>query len=241
MSNDGQFSRCHCRGEALDGVVRLVNPHQQRRRRPDCSLKVARMGPVGGSDLAQHRSRAGHDLGEAECAADLDQFAARDRHLPPQREGVQDQQHRRGIVVDNGRRLGAGYFAQQARHVFVALAAPARGKIEFQGGSGRECLRRCGSGLARQRRATEIGMQHCTGQVEHRSLGCGETLNQSVGRGVQDDGRQQPETRELHGGTPARRAMRPWSPAARTGRTTARPPACAAARRARAAGWQSPA
>ena len=72
------------------------------------------MRPIGGAHLAQDGAGAGHDVGNAECAADLDQLAARDRYLPSQRQGIQDQQHRRGVVVDDGGGLGAGDLAQQA-------------------------------------------------------------------------------------------------------------------------------
>ena len=144
------------------------------------------MGAVGGADLAQHRAGAGHDLGDAERAADLDQFAARDRHLAPERQRVQHQQHRRGIVVDDGGRLGAGDLAQQAGDVFVALAAPPGGEVEFQRGGGRERLGGRGGGGSRQRRAAEIGVQHRAGQVEHRTLRGGEAARQRIGGSVQD-------------------------------------------------------
>ena len=156
------------------------------------------MGAVGGADLAQHRPGAGHDLRDAERAADLDQFAAGDRHLAPERQRVQDQQHRRGVVVDHGGRLGAGDLAQQAGDVFVALAAPPGGEVEFQRGGGGERL--CGGrgGGLRQWRAAEIGVQHGAGQVEHRPLRGGKPARQRVGGGVQDGGRQR---RERAGGT----------------------------------------
>ena len=148
------------------------------------------MGAVGGADLAQHRPGAGHDLRDAEGAADLDQFAARDRHLAPERQRVQHQQHRRGVVVDDGGRLGAGDLAQQARDVFVALAALPGGEVEFQRGGGRERLGGRGGGSSRQRRAAEIGVQHRAGQVEHRTLRDGKAARQSVGGSVQDGGGQ---------------------------------------------------
>ena len=146
------------------------------------------MGAVGGADLAQHRAGAGHDVGNAEGAADLDQFAARDRHLAPERQRVEDQQHRGGVVVDHGGRLGAGDLAQQAGDVFVALAAPPGGEVEFQRGGGGKRLRGGGGGGRRQRCAAEIGVQHGAGQVEHRALRGGEASGQCVGCRIQDVG-----------------------------------------------------
>ena len=68
---------------------------------------------------------ARHDVGHAERAADLDQLAARDDDLAAARQRVEHEQHRGGVVVDDGRVLGAGQLAQQAAQVVVALAAPA--------------------------------------------------------------------------------------------------------------------
>ena len=45
---------------------------------------------------------------------------------------VEHQQHRGGVVVDDGRRFGAGQLAQQVLDELVALAALARVQVEFE-------------------------------------------------------------------------------------------------------------
>ena len=51
--------------------------------------------------------RDGHDLRDAEAAADLDELAARDDHFLPRGQGAQDDHRGRGAVVDGRRRLAA--------------------------------------------------------------------------------------------------------------------------------------
>ena len=110
-----------------------------------------------------------HDVGHAEGAADLDQLAARDRHLAAARQRVEHQQHRGGVVVDDGRGLGAGQLAEQAaRHGRRARRAGRR-RGRTRGSTAQRTPRpRPPRSLLRQRRAAEIGVQHRAGQVEHR-------------------------------------------------------------------------
>ena len=70
--------------------------------------------------------------GRRNDAADLDQLAARDDGILAGAEGVEHQQHRAGVVVDDARILGAGQLADQAAHVVVALAARAAADVELQ-------------------------------------------------------------------------------------------------------------
>ena len=111
---------------------------------------------------------ARHDVGHAEGAADLDQLAARDDRLASLRERVEHEQHRGGIVVDDGRVLGAGQLAQQAAHVVVALAAAAAVEVEFERDRVAHRGDRGFDRRLRQKRATEIGVQHRAGEVEDR-------------------------------------------------------------------------
>ena len=90
-------------------------------------------GAVGGADLAQNGARAGHDVGDAEAVADLDQLAARDHHLRARRQFVQRQEDRGGVVVD-GDGGGAQQPFEQGGGVHVALAAAPRGQVVFQVG-----------------------------------------------------------------------------------------------------------
>ncbi len=71
----------HALREAADRVVARVHLHQQRRARADRVGVVRGMRAVRGADLDELRAGAAHDVGNAERAADLDQFAARDDAL----------------------------------------------------------------------------------------------------------------------------------------------------------------
>ena len=127
------------------------------------------MGAVGGADFDQFGAGAAHDLGHAEGAADLDQFAARDDRLAPLGERIEHEQNRGGVVVDHGGVLGAGQFAQQIANEIVAVAAMAGAEIEFERNRvAHRHLRRLDRGF-RPQRAAEIGVQHGAGEVEHRS------------------------------------------------------------------------
>ena len=128
------------------------------------------MGAVGGADLGQPTAGPGHDVGHAERAPDLDQLAAREHDLAALGQGVQDQQHGRGVVVDDAGVLGASQAPQQAAHVVVALAPRTPLEIELERGRcAHRRLHRSERCLSEQR-ATEIGVQHCPGEVEHPPL-----------------------------------------------------------------------
>ena len=73
-------------GEALHGVVAGVHLHHERGAFADCSLIVVRVRAIGGTHFDQRRAGGGHHIGHAKCAADLDQLAARDDHLPATRQ-----------------------------------------------------------------------------------------------------------------------------------------------------------
>ena len=77
--------------------------------RADGGGVVVERGAVGGADLAQPRAAGFEDFGDAETAADLDQFAARDDDFlfRAPREMPQHQDERRGAVVDDRRRFRA--------------------------------------------------------------------------------------------------------------------------------------
>ena len=111
-----------------------------------------------------------HDVGNAERAADLDQLAARDDHFAPVRERVEHEQHGGGVVVDDGRGLGAGQFAQQAlddRSSRSPRAPESRSNSRFTGARQRAHDR--AHGLIGQQRAAEVRVQHGAGQIEYRS------------------------------------------------------------------------
>ncbi len=125
------------------------------------------MGAVGGAHFVQLHPGAGHDVGDAEGAADLDQLATGDDAFLAHAQAVERQQHGGGVVVDHGDGLGAGQLADQPFDQVVAVAALAGRQVEFQI---QRIARGEGDGLdgfIRQQRTTEVGVQHRAGEVEH--------------------------------------------------------------------------
>ena len=77
------------------------------------------------ADLDHPCAGKGHDVRDAEGAADLDEFPARDDGFFILRERREGQDHRRRVVVDDERRLRLREAAEQPFHVVVAVAARA--------------------------------------------------------------------------------------------------------------------
>ena len=153
--------------EALDAVVAGVHLEQQRRARVERLGVVLEMRAVGGADLQQPAAALHDDVRHAEAVADLDQLAARHRHLLAVREGVEGEIDGGGVVVDHGRGLGAGQPAQQIFDQRVTIAAPAGIEVVFEIHRGSRLHHRRNR-LGRQRRAPEVGVQQRAGEVDHR-------------------------------------------------------------------------
>ena len=157
--------------EALDAIVARVRLHHRGRPRPDRVRVVVPMGAVGRPHLHQPAARASHDVRDPERAADLDQLAARDQdfllRLARAAERVEREQHGGRVVVDDGRGLGAGQFADQRLDEMVALAALAGREVVFEGE--RMAHRVDGRGDRRfaRRRAPEVGVQRRAREIEH--------------------------------------------------------------------------
>ena len=88
--------------------------HQECGGGANRSAIVVGMGTIGRADLAQQRPATRHYLGNAERAADLDQFTARNNYFASLGKRIKDEQYRGGIIVDDGCRLGAGQRATTA-------------------------------------------------------------------------------------------------------------------------------
>ena len=97
----GQANLIHGFGKATNLVITRVDFHDEAGLRPDGFLIIFQVGAIGGANLHQFATGALHDLGHAEFAADLDQFAARQNHLATQAQGIQGEQHCRRVVVDH--------------------------------------------------------------------------------------------------------------------------------------------
>ncbi len=127
-----EVARRHLGGESLDAIIRGMDLQHQAGLGADGGGIVLEVRAVGGADLDQPRAGAHHDVGHAERAADFDQLAARHDRVAVLGEAVEHQQHRRRVVVDDGRVLGARQFAQQGAHMVVAFAASAIHEIVFE-------------------------------------------------------------------------------------------------------------
>ena len=140
---------------------------QERRLRADRRLVIREARAVGRSHLHQAGAGGGHDLRDAERAADLHQLAARHHHLSPLRQRRQRDHQRRRVVVDHQGRLGAGERRQQPLGAAVALPAAAGVEVDLQVAIGVEERREAPRHGCRQRRAAEVGVEEDAGGVEH--------------------------------------------------------------------------
>ena len=154
--------------EAELAEVRRVDAEDGAGRRPDRGLVVGPPGAVGRADLDEPGAGLGDHLGHPEAAADLDQLAAGDDHLPgrPGERG-RGEQRRPGAVVDRHGRVGAGQLADERLDVVVPRSARAGREVELEVrvalGHPRHRLAR---GLG-QRRAAEVGVEDHAGGVDH--------------------------------------------------------------------------
>jgi hypothetical protein len=153
--------------EAADNIVAAMHFHQHRRALTDGLDIVLQMRAIRRADLAQLRARAAHDVGNAERPADLDEFAARNDDLLPERERGQRQQHSRRIVVDHGGGLRTGQFADQVLDQIVAIAAAATVQIELEVHRLRQRNGHGTHGFVGQDRAPEVRMEHRAREVEY--------------------------------------------------------------------------
>ncbi len=143
--------------DAQDGAGRLTGR----------ALVVVHPRPVGGTDLDEPRSRPREHLGDAEAVADLDQLAAGDKHLTPFGERSQREQHGRGVVVDDERRLGAGQAPQERRAMILPRPACAVGEVVLEVRVAARDLLDAGQCRLRERRAAEVRVQDDTAGVDH--------------------------------------------------------------------------
>ncbi|KAF5036413.1 hypothetical protein DSECCO2_575340 [anaerobic digester metagenome] len=152
--------------EADDAVVGGVDLHEHGRFVADGLLVVAQVGAVGGPDLAQHSPALPHDLGDTKGAADLHELPARNHDLAPLGQGVEDQEHGRGVVVDHEPRLGPSQAAEQLFDVGIAAAALPRLQGQLQVGVVPTAQGHGLHGLVGQDGAAEIGVDDHARGVE---------------------------------------------------------------------------
>ena len=94
---------------------------------------VVEVGAVGGADLAQPGTAPGHDVGDAERAADLDQLAARDQRRRARRRARSSASTSAPAALFTTSASSAPVtLAKQRAAVVAAAAAGAGGEIELE-------------------------------------------------------------------------------------------------------------
>src|SRR5829696_5548420 len=86
------------------------------------ALVVLVMCSVGRTYLTQNGTAPGHNVGDAERAADLDELASRDENLTAVGNRIQGQEHRAGRVVHHQSVFGTGHLLQESATVIVAAS-----------------------------------------------------------------------------------------------------------------------
>ena len=119
---------------AHEPVVARVDLQEERRRGAERASVVVGMGAVGRAHLAETRPTLRHHVGETERATDLDQLAAGNDHLALGGQGVEDEEHRGRVVVDDERGLGPGERREILDDEVVTLASPAGPEVQLQVG-----------------------------------------------------------------------------------------------------------
>ena len=213
LAADGRkLTRGHLAGEALDVVVARMHLQQQGGRGRD-GLEIARMGAVGGAHLGQLAAGPLHDFRQSEAAADLDQFASGNGHFAPERQGVEHQEDRGGVVVDHGCGLGAGEQLQSMPDDALSLASAALGKVVLEGRGTGGLGDGSGHRLWAQEGAAEVSVNDGAGEVEHGLVAVAHFRAQPVFEGVGIAARLRSpigDSRRRSSAPPARRAPPRW-------------------------------
>ena len=183
-------------GESRDLKIRAVHAQQQPGLFIDRALVVLHPGAVGRAYFPQGGVRLGHDVGDTERSADLDQLSARDDDFSALRQRIQRQQDRGRIIVyddggDAGRQLTLGLtnrrallartagggcphvfiqqLAEQSVHVHVALAALPGFDIELQIRISRGSVANVFQSGSCQRGASQVGVEDDAGRIDDRT------------------------------------------------------------------------
>ena len=149
----GEFGDGGLVGEAFEGEVGAVDFEDEGGFPGEGGLVVAEVGFVGGAGLDEAGSGGLEDFGDAEAAADLDEFAAGDDDLvvPGGAEGdevAEGDDEGGGAVVDGGGFFRAEDGGEGGFEVGGARAALAGGEVELEVGvAGGDVVR----GAARRR------------------------------------------------------------------------------------------
>ena len=196
-----EFRGCDRAGEALDAVVARVHLEEEGGRVVHRGLEVGRVRAVGGADLRQPAARARHDVRDAEAAADLDEFPAGYGYGASEGQGVEREQHRGGVVVDDRGRLGAGQEPESMPDDAFPVAAPAGPEVVLEGDGSRGRVDGGGHEFRREYGPAEVGVDDRPGQVEDAPVAMADVAREPgfhrlrVARGVRGPVRDLPGPR----------------------------------------------
>ncbi len=138
----------------------------RRRICGDCVFVVPGVSLVGRPNFHQFRAGGGHHVGQAKGAADFDQLAAGDNHLPPLGDRVEHERGGRRVVVDHGDRFGPGQLPDEPLDPSVAFRALPGGDVGLQQRVTGELLGDLPDGSGRQNRPAQRGVQNHPGRVD---------------------------------------------------------------------------
>ena len=132
MTKCRQLALRHSGGKALDRIVAAVHLHDEGRPSADRIGKIMQMRAVRRSHFLELAPRAGHHIRYSKGTTDLDQLAARDRHLLAQREGIEHQEDGRCVVVHHRCGVRAGQPAQPVLDMRISVAPAGAPDVVFE-------------------------------------------------------------------------------------------------------------
>jgi len=156
--------------EAFHVEVAAVDAEDEGGAWGDGAGVVVEGGLVGGADFAEDGAAGFEDIGDAEAAADLDQFAAGDDDLGAGWGGevAEDEDEGGGGIIDDGGGGGVGGEGEEVFDVGGAGSAFAGVEVEFEVAvTGGDIGEGEGGGLG-EGGAAEVGVEEDAGAVDDR-------------------------------------------------------------------------
>lgn len=115
-----------------DPIITGVHFEEQTRTFADRLLVVRQVRSIRGPDFPEADAAFRHDVGDAERAANLDEFATRHHDLFAFCKRIQRDEERGGIIVDDRGGLRAGEVSRKLLNQCFSLPALTAGKVVFE-------------------------------------------------------------------------------------------------------------
>ena len=172
--------------EPLHLVVAGVHGHDRTGAPTHRALEVREVGTVRGPHLHEPAASPSHELGDPERPPDLDELSTRHRNLAAEREGVEDEEHGRRVVVDHGRRLGSREPRDPALDVVVSFPAPPGREVELEIDGPARRLRHRRDRDFGKRGAAEVGVEDRAREIQDRAERCAHRGAHAFERGFRE-------------------------------------------------------